>query len=147
MSEGDPIVQRCLARTWRQTPDGPLVELGIRRLRIRYAPADPWAAALEFSDGTRRCWTCSRELLSDGLTGPAGVGAVHLQPGSETSRRCVWLSLRGSDAHYELRIGESALAYSVRHMYARVPAGHEHAHVDWLGEFAALEHSRDEDGV
>lgn len=144
MGEGDPIVQRCLARTWRQTPDKPLVELGIRRLRISYDPADPWAATLEFSDESRRCWSCARELLSDGIAGPAGVGAVRLQPGSDGNRRCVWLSLRSTDARYELRITESALAYSVRHMYTRVPAGHEHAHSDWLAELATLEHSRDD---
>lgn len=47
-----------------------------------YDPADPWAILLRIRCNRQRWvdWWLARDLLDEGLTGPAGVGDVRLEP-------------------------------------------------------------------
>jgi hypothetical protein len=55
------------------------------RSTLRYTAADPYAVHIDFPgsaslDGGSVSWTFARALLEEGLSGPAGIGDVHIWP-------------------------------------------------------------------
>lgn len=99
---------------------------------LRYDPADPYAVTMQLRDVQgRQTWTFGRDLLSKGITQPAGHGAVHVWPCIDARGRAVAvIEFDGSEGEL---IAQGALTDFMRFVarsLALVPAGTEHEHLD-----------------
>lgn len=97
-----------------------------------YTAADPYAvqAIMDTQSGTVE-WFFSRELLHDGLRGPAGVGDVHVAPDTdEHGRPVVSIELSTADGNAILLADAPAVAAFLADTLRVVPFGHETAHLD-----------------
>ncbi|WP_254802024.1 SsgA family sporulation/cell division regulator [Kitasatospora sp. SUK 42] len=68
---------------------------------LAYEPGDPYAVRFTFHlpGDAPVTWVFARELLLDGLSGPAGEGDVHIHPvGGELSEVCINLHSPNGDA-------------------------------------------------
>jgi hypothetical protein len=88
---------------------------------------DPYEVGLVFpgtdrSGGVR--WRMARELLADGLAGPAGMGDVAVLP-DLVYQGCVELVLSSPDGVIALRVPTRALRSFLRATWRQVPAGAE----------------------
>lgn len=105
-----------------------------------YEASDPLAVRLAMSvDGAVVEWLFARELLADGLTGPAGLGDVHLYPhlsldGLETVR----LELSAPDGQAVLEMPAGEVAQFLDATYQVVPLGAETEHLDVEGTLVGL---------
>ena len=110
------------------------------RASMSYDAADPYAVRVSFHTGTGDAvlWTFARQLLTDGVTAPAGQGDVRTWPA--TSERgpvvCLSLSSPSGSALFELPVPE--LVEFLTMTYAAVPTGSEADHVDVEAELAEL---------
>jgi hypothetical protein len=110
------------------------------RATMAYDAADPYAVRIAFHTGTGDAvqWTFARQLLTDGVTSPAGQGDVRTWPA--TSDRgpvvCLSLSSPSGSALFELPVPE--LVEFLTMTYAAVPTGTEGEHVDVEAELAEL---------
>ncbi|MGW1377763.1 SsgA family sporulation/cell division regulator [Streptomyces sp. NPDC002446] len=111
---------------------------------LRYDRADPFAVRLVFPpaaslDGAEVTWMFGRELLEEGLYGPAGAGDVQIWPGDPAGERdavVVELHTVGGMAvvQFDMRDLRSFLIRS----YEIVPKGDEAQHLDVEADLAAL---------
>lgn len=99
---------------------------------LGYDPADPFAVAVTFrTPGGDVVWTFARDLLSRGLTDPAGEGDVHVWPCLDTSGRAVVIiELRSPDGELLVQAPTAEVSRFVNKSLATVPAGLEADHVD-----------------
>ena len=84
-------------------------------------------------------WTFARQLLSDGVTVPAGEGDVQVWPstsGNGGAVVCLSLSSPSGQALFEVPLGD--LVDFLGRTYDAVPTGAEGDHVDVDAELALL---------
>lgn len=104
---------------------------GLLEGELVFDPADPFAVAmhLEASSGTV-VWTFARELLSEGLYGPAGDGDVQVWPClSNTGGAVVIIELRSPHGMAMLQASSREVAAFVAATEKVVPTGQEGAHL------------------
>ncbi len=97
-----------------------------------YEQSDPYAVTIRFLTRAGDLpWTFSRDLLSHGLTGPAGEGDVRIAPGiGDDGRALVNIELSSPDG----RLTTQARTHDVHRFVTRsltlVPPGTESQHLD-----------------
>lgn len=95
-----------------------------------YDAADPFAVRVSFRGGREPLyWNFARELLVDGLTGPAGEGDLVVWPEDDS----VVLSLRSQHGCAELVAERGAVERFLDAAEAIVPLGWESGRIDWDG--------------
>jgi hypothetical protein len=110
------------------------------RAGLGYDAADPYAVRVGFRTapgGDVVEWTFARQLLTDGVTAPAGEGDVRTWPRSRDGEPVVCLSLTSPSGSALFEIPVPDLVEFLTMTYAAVPTGTESAHVDVEAE---LEH-------
>ncbi|MFI6847167.1 SsgA family sporulation/cell division regulator [Kitasatospora sp. NBC_00085] len=93
---------------------------------LGYDPVDPYALRCTFHlpGDEPVTWVFARELLLDGISGPAGEGDVHIHPvGEELSEVCIVLHSPGGDA--VLRASAPPLIAFLARTDRLVPMGQE----------------------
>jgi hypothetical protein len=124
-----------------------LVVPGAASLPVRadlvYDVTDPYAVQVSFHTGAGTNgevvqWTFARQLLSDGVSVPAGEGDVQVWPSTGNGAPVVCLSLSSPSgrALFEVPLGE--LVEFLGRSYEAVPTGRESEHVDVDAELALL---------
>jgi len=111
------------------------------RASLVYDAADPYAVRVGFrtvEGGEAVEWTFARQLLTDGVTSPAGEGDVRTWPRSNEGEPVVCLSLTSpsGSALFDLPVPE--LVEFLTMSYAAVPTGAEGHHVNVEAELAYL---------
>lgn len=112
------------------------------RADLDYDVEDPYAVTVSFHTGNGGSevvqWTFARQLLSDGVSVPAGEGDVQVWPSSGDGGSVVCLSLSSPSgrALFEVPLGD--LVEFLGRTYAAVPTGGESSHVDVDAELALL---------
>ncbi|MFG2919027.1 SsgA family sporulation/cell division regulator [Kitasatospora sp. NPDC048298] len=114
-----------------------------------YRSRDPYAVEISFRPAglPSVTWTIARDLIADGLTGPAGTGDVRIWSdpyerfASKDGRRA-HLSLDSPQGHADLTMPWSDLEEFVTATRKIVPPGREHIHAATaFDEFAAIIHT------
>ncbi len=115
------------------------------RADLRYDVRDPYAVTIGFHTGSADAsdtdvveWTFARQLLTDGVAGPAGEGDVQAWPSSNGGAPVVCLSLSSPSGHALFEVPLSELVEFLGRTYAAVPTGDEGAYVDVDAEMALL---------
>jgi hypothetical protein len=115
------------------------------RATLRYEVSDPYAVSVGFHTGSADPaesdvveWTFARQLLTDGVTAPAGEGDVQVWPSTSTGLPVVCLSLSSPSGRALFEVPLSELVEFLGRTYAAVPTGQESAHVDVDSELALL---------
>jgi hypothetical protein len=91
--------------------------------RFTFRCDDPYAVSAVFTAGdVQVLWTFARDLLRDGLYGPAGSGDVQVAP---AGRGRVTLTLCSASEVAMLACDAADLAMFVHRVYAAVPEGEE----------------------
>lgn len=116
------------------TADGSLV-LGCQRIPVpvvlAYDPTSPWEVVLTFVgvgvDGTDVQWSFARDLLEDGLSAPAGDGAVRVVPDADEHTLAVHVT--SSDGTGVVLLGWDDVAAFADASFELVAAGQEQ--VSW----------------
>jgi len=101
-----------------------------------YDARDPYAVHATFHAGESEtvCWVFARELLTNGLRGPAGEGDVRVWPGAGSAEgACLCVSLTSPEGSALLEAPADQLRRFLGHTYCAVPAGAEHGHLDLDG--------------
>ena len=113
------------------------------RVRFAYSASDPWAVTAVFvtPDG-EVTWVFGRDLLEEGLAGPAGEGDVAVWPVVTGRERILYLSLASPNGSALLEADLDAVGEFLRSTYQQVPRGTELARIDLDAELAALLDSR-----
>ena len=115
------------------------------RAGLDYDVEDPYAVTVSFHTGSPTTggdvvqWTFARQLLSDGVTAPAGEGDVQVWPSTGNGGGavvCLSLSSPSGRALFEVPLGD--LVEFLGRTYDAVPTGAESAHVDVDAELALL---------
>ncbi|MFI9781813.1 SsgA family sporulation/cell division regulator [Streptomyces sp. NPDC051956] len=98
--------------------------------RLRYEPSDPYAIHVTFftvdSDETKE-WIIGRDLLIDGLKGPAGEGDVHIWPVDKHKVRAI---LRPPAGTATLEASSREIRAFLKETETVVPRGTESEHID-----------------
>ena len=115
------------------------------RAGLDYDITDPYAVTVSFHTGNGAPggdvvqWTFARQLLSDGVTVPAGEGDVQVWPSTGHSGEavvCLSLSSPSGRALFEVPLPD--LVEFLGRTYEAVPTGAESDHVDVDAELALL---------
>jgi hypothetical protein len=113
------------------------------RAVLEYDLTDPYAVTVCFHTGSGTGgevvqWTFARQLLSDGVSAPAGEGDVQVWPSASGGAPVVCLSLSSPSgrALFEVPLGD--LVEFLGRSYRTVPLGAESQHVDVDAELALL---------
>jgi hypothetical protein len=122
------------------------LEFGIRvpgaaavlvKVDLSYDSHDPYAVRAEFHAGRAAVsWIFDRELLADGLLGPAGVGDVRVMPATDTE--LLLFQLDSPDGFVVLEAFSAEVADFLDGTYDGVPPGTEHEWFDFGEELAKL---------
>lgn len=99
---------------------------------LGYHPADPYAVTATFrTPGGDVVWTFARELLTTGLTAPAGDGDVHVWPCLDASGRAVVIiELNSPDGELLVQAPTREIYSFVNRTLGVVPAGSESDFID-----------------
>ena len=99
---------------------------------LTYSPVDPFAVTATFPTATGDVvWTFARDLLADGLSGPAGEGDVHIWPSLDASgRTTVIIELCTRDGELVAQAVSQDIAQFLSSSFAVVPAGMESDRMD-----------------
>ena len=114
------------------------------RADLDYDVTDPYAVTVSFHTGSGSGgdvvqWTFARQLLSDGVTVPAGEGDVQVWPSTgNNGGAVVCLSLSSPSGRALFEVPLSDLVEFLGRTYDAVPTGAEGAHVDVDAELALL---------
>ncbi|MCE7082544.1 SsgA family sporulation/cell division regulator [Streptomyces sp. ST2-7A] len=105
--------------------------------RLRYRSEDPYAVHLTFhvNSPVPVNWTFARDLLVDGIAGPAGTGDVRVRPAVADEVPVINLELTSPDGDALLQAPAEELSTWLEHTLLAVPVG------------AELERLRMEDGL
>ncbi|WP_245644489.1 SsgA family sporulation/cell division regulator [Nocardioides jensenii] len=99
---------------------------------LGYHATDPYAVTATFR--TEICevvWTFARELLTQGLTDPAGEGDVHVWPCLDANGRAVVIiELSSPDGELLVQAPTAEITRFVNRTLACVPVGTESMHID-----------------
>jgi hypothetical protein len=105
---------------------------------LQYDPRDPWAVSLDFGEGNVR-WTFARDLLIEGLDGPAGIGDVQVWPTVDARGLATTVVALSSPDGVALLEGPTRpLAMFVARMLDTVPLGAESTLIDLDRELSGL---------
>lgn len=102
-----------------------------QRLRVElfYSPADPYAVYLTFlrvgDDEDDVLWVVARDLLRDGLRGPAGLGDIQVWPAEDGVHVTIGLSSDETPEPCLIELSWSLLARFLRHTTDLVSYGAE----------------------
>ena len=108
-------------------PDGTVEPMNVD---FHYRSDDPHAVTLRFDTRDQEStWLVGRELLSDGLLSPAGLGDVRLRPHHGD---VLVLELFTEDSHAVFHLSADELGRFLDSTYAVVPAGQEVLDFDLL---------------
>ena len=107
---------------------------------LRYDREDPYAVSMAFPppatlEGVEVSWAFARELLAQGMEGPAGVGDVRLRPYGY-DRTVVEFHAPEGVAMVHIRTAE--LRSFLKRSEHLVPCGREHQYLDWDADLAQL---------
>ncbi|MGW6404961.1 SsgA family sporulation/cell division regulator [Streptomyces sp. NPDC055134] len=97
-------------------------------IMLRYSADDPLVVGLIVSlpGHGSACWVISRDLLSAGLTGTAGIGDVTVEPVAEQSKPlAVLLRVRNEWGEARIHIDHQALLLYLERSHAMMPFGSE----------------------
>ncbi|MFF7359617.1 SsgA family sporulation/cell division regulator [Streptomyces sp. NPDC008125] len=100
--------------------------------RLRYEPTDPYAVRLSLGVPTLGpvVWVFARELLSEGLRRPSGMGDVMVFPRHRCLPDTMRIVLRSREGAAMVEIPASAVARFLKDSYELVPPGAEGAYMD-----------------
>ncbi|MER5795206.1 SsgA family sporulation/cell division regulator [Streptomyces sp. NPDC001980] len=109
-------------------------------MRLCYEPTDPYAVrAVFFVHGDEPVeWVLGRDLLSDGLTGPAGDGDVRVWPAVGPGDVAMYITLGSSAGTALLEVPVQDIKSFLENTEALVPRGTESGRIDWDTELAFL---------
>ncbi|MGW4519214.1 SsgA family sporulation/cell division regulator [Streptomyces sp. NPDC004393] len=109
-------------------------------MRLRYEPTDPYVVrAVFFVDGDDPVeWVLGRDLLVDGLRGPAGDGDIRIWSAVARGDQTMYISLRASAGAALLEASVQDVKNFLETTQDLVPQGTESAHIDWPVELANL---------
>lgn len=99
---------------------------------LRHEADDPYAIHVEMTveDATVE-WTFARDLLTDGLARPAGLGDVRIHPCTAADGTAVvHLELGNSDGHAVLQASATEMARFLDATHESVPPGSEPGYLD-----------------
>ncbi|MFD0369091.1 MULTISPECIES: SsgA family sporulation/cell division regulator [unclassified Streptomyces] len=107
---------------------------------LRYDREDPYAVSMAFPppatlEGVEVSWAFARELLAQGVDGPAGVGDVRVRPYGY-DRTVVEFHAPEGVAMVHIRTSE--LRSFLERSQHLVPSGREHQYLDWDQDLAQL---------
>ena len=110
-------------------PDAPVVPVNVD---LTYNSRDPYAVQASFrtGNGTAVDWVFARDLLHDGLIGPAGTGDVRVQPMPLNPTR-VQLELSSPSGHAVFTTCAQALGEFLHRTYVAVPPETEYSWLDF----------------
>jgi hypothetical protein len=112
------------------------------RADLNYDVSDPYAVQVAFHTGSAGGevvqWTFARQLLSDGVSAPAGEGDVQVWPSTSNGLAVVCLSLSSPSGRALFEVPLADLVDFLGRTYQSVPSGTESAHVDVDAELALL---------
>ncbi|MFE7017228.1 SsgA family sporulation/cell division regulator [Streptomyces sp. NPDC057651] len=97
-------------------------------IMLRYSADDPLVVGLTVSRPGHgsACWAISRDLLSAGLTGTAGIGDVTVEPVAEQAEPlAVLLRVRNDWGEARIHIDHQALLLHLECSHAMMPFGSE----------------------
>jgi hypothetical protein len=102
---------------------------------LRYDREDPYAVSMAFPppatlEGVEVSWAFARELLAEGVDGPAGIGDVRVRPYGYD--RTV-VEFHAPEGVAVVHIRTSELRLFLERAQRLVPAGREHQYLDWEG--------------
>jgi hypothetical protein len=101
-------------------PDGSVEPMNVD---LQYRSDDPHAITMRFQTRDQEStWLVGRELLSDGLLSPTGIGDVRLRP---EHGDVLVLELFTEDSHAVFHLSSDELGRFLDSTYAVVPAGRE----------------------
>ena len=114
------------------------------RADLAYDVTDPYAVQVSFHTGAGTGsgavvqWTFARQLLSDGVSKPAGEGDVQVWPSTSGGSAVVCLSLSSPSGRALFEVPLPDLVEFLSRTYDAVPTGSESEHVDVDAELALL---------
>ncbi|MFE6054699.1 SsgA family sporulation/cell division regulator [Kitasatospora sp. NPDC056446] len=114
---------------------------------LAYEAGDPYAVRFTFNlpGDAPVTWFFARELLLDGISGPAGEGDVHIHPvGEELSEVCI--VLRSPDGAAVLRASSAPLIAFLARTDRVVPMGQELAGQELDAKLADILRGRENAG-
>jgi hypothetical protein len=110
---------------------------------LSYDPADPFAVSLTMNPGTAEPvrWLVARDVMRQGLSGPAGEGDVGIWPsGTRETPPTVCVALSSPDGDALLVCDATELAHFLDRTEDAVPLGEESAFLDLDALVASLLH-------
>ncbi|WP_161789819.1 SsgA family sporulation/cell division regulator [Streptacidiphilus neutrinimicus] len=102
------------------------------RIELDYTSSNAYAVSLHLVSPrpctAPECWEFARDLLAEGITQPAGLGAVRVRPLTQD-----WITLDLVDAHGSaiLVIATDDMRAFLGQTYRLVPPGQESFTLDW----------------
>lgn len=111
--------------------------------RWTYCTDDPFAVTIEIQTRGNRFvdWVLARELLVDGLSGPAGIGDVQVRPANMGEWDVTLVEIRSPDGHAVLEVDRDLLRQFVQATLDLVPLGSECMVVDIDAEIEKITRS------
>ena len=107
---------------------------------LYYSAEDPFAIRMSFHVGMDEPieWIFARDLLADGLEGPAGEGDVQVWPTGSRGAQVLNIALSSpfGEAHFEAPLGDTAAF--LQRTFQLIAAGQETAYMDLDGELDEL---------
>ncbi|HWM04866.1 MAG TPA: SsgA family sporulation/cell division regulator [Actinophytocola sp.] len=102
------------------------------RSRWSYRADQPFTVTAAFQTERDRWveWSFSRDLLVEGLTGPAGVGDVRLHPESERGLTMLVVEIESPEGYAELELDHDGVSSFLAATEQLVPVGEESDHFD-----------------
>jgi hypothetical protein len=110
-------------------PDAAAVPVNVE---LTYNSRDPYAVQASFRTGSTTAveWVFARDLLHDGLIGPAGTGDVRVQPMPMNPGR-VQLELSSPSGHAVFTTCAQTLGEFLHRTYLAVPVDSEYSWLDF----------------
>ena len=113
------------------------------RAGLSYDAADPYAVSVAFHTGSGSTadvvqWTFARELLTEGVTAPVGMGDVRVWPSKSDDGPVVCLSLSSPSGRALFEVPEPELIEFLTMTYVAVPTGSEGEQLDLSTELLQL---------
>jgi hypothetical protein len=110
-------------------PDAPVVPV---KVDLTYSSRDPFAVQASFrtGNGTAVDWVFARDLLHDGLIGPAGTGDVRVRPMPDSPNR-VQLELSSPSGHAVFTTCAQTLGDFLYRTFEAVPPDSEYSWLDF----------------
>ena len=108
--------------------------------RLCYDVADPYAVRVAFQAAPDRVveWTFARQLLTDGVSAPAGEGDVRVWPAHLAATQTVCLSLTSPSGQALFEASLATIVEFLTASYVAVPTGCESDYIDLDHELALL---------